>query len=82
MTLKEKISLLICSEGQKIILEDKSKLEQYILEFLKVPPKIKTESEKKNKTKLKFHDELFKTARKESDQRESYPKKRKLFKEK
>ena len=49
MTLKEKISLLICSEGQKIILEDKSKLEQYILEFLKVPPKIKTESEKKNK---------------------------------
>lgn len=43
------------------------------MEFLKVPPKIKTESEKKNKTKLKFHDELFKTARKESDKEKATP---------
>lgn len=32
---------------------------------------------KKNK-KLKHHDELFNTARKESDQKEGYPRKRKL----
>lgn len=32
----------------------------------------------KKKKKLKYHDELFNTVRKESDQKEGYPRKRKL----
>lgn len=62
----------------KILLEIKSKFGQCILEPLKVLPKIKTES--KGEKIPRFHNELFKTARKESDQRESYSTKRALFK--
>ena len=36
----------------------------------------------KQTKKLNYHDELFNTARKESDQKEGYPRKRRLFEEK
>ena len=57
------------------------------MESLKVSSKIKTVSDKvtkkpKKTKKLNYHDELFNTARKESDQKEGYPRKRRLFEEK